>query len=262
MASQDQTTEKDSKGRFLRLLEKYDYAVTFITFGILLFVGVFTRVVTVEAEHPFKAAAASSCISLASALLIASYLQKKRDKGLWKAIHESIADYISNRVKNEVIPEIHKIKDIKAAILPSAIYWSKEDKLLDDQINRFSNAAIIKFMSISAVNLLNKTIPEIPQGRVGTIELLLLNPDNHDRIDLRWKQLKDHDNEITHATLQGEIIASIYQAHRLSLSKPYINICIRFHDEIPFSRIEIADNILYLSFYQSQKNKERPSNSI
>jgi len=265
MASSQHSSEndvKDLKKTVQQLLCKEATGITILACFVLFSLSVAVKMMVIENEHPFYVAFATACIPFCSALLVASFLQWTRGKGLSKAIHEYIAGYISDQVKADVIKEIrdiYKRQDIKASVLPSALYLSKEDNLLEDQLKRFSDSSIIRFMSTSAVNLLRTAMPNItPKGGVLRSELLLINPssENEKNIVLRSRQLQPHEPHNTPTQLKKEILHSVYEAYNLcQVHQNKVHIEIKFYNEVPFGRIELTDTVIYLSFYRSQRSK-------
>lgn len=194
----------------------------------------------------------SILISISISLLVASILQFIRDKRFLSTINDTIADQISMNV----IKEVNKIKRSSHAVLPDTIYWSKDDNLLDEQKRCFSISQRIRFLSISAKNLLYVAIPAIKPNDDVYIELLLMNPTDTRLINLRSEQVSPYEARKKPDDLKKEIINCVLKAHNICTegnNRKHIFITIRFHNEIPFSRIEFADSVLYLSFYQSQK---------
>lgn len=194
----------------------------------------------------------SILISISVSLLVANMLQFIRDKRFLSTINDTIADQISMNV----IKEVNKIKRSSHAVLPDIIYWSKDDNLLDEQKRCFTISQRIRFLSISAKNLLCVAIPAIKPNDDVYIELLLMNPTDTRMINLRSRQVSPYEAQKNPDDLRNEIIGCVLKAHHICTegnNRKHIFITIRFHNEIPFSRIEFADSVLYLSFYQSQK---------
>ena len=201
----------------------------------------------------------SILISVFISLVVAFILQTLRDIRLLNTINETIAEVISTNVLNEV----GQIRYMRNNVLPSTLYVSKEDKLYEDQIKCFSSSQHIRFMSTSAVFLLNKAIPEIITTRTKLaikddfqIELLLLDPMDNRLIEGRSKQLKYFGEDKSPAILKKEILQSVMKAHQVCCQTKDFHVRIGFHKEIPFCRVELSDGVLYLSFYENQKSKD------
>lgn len=177
------------------------------------------------------------------------------DESYLMKISENIIKYI----KSDVLSEIKKITDMKTAILPYRLFLGEEVGLRAHQIKSFTDSNVIQFMSISAIGLLNKAIPEIPESSVSLmIELILLNPKNEHLVSIRSSQLKDFEENKDPNSLKLEIIESIIMSYLISKTRKSTNVNVFLHDEIPLCRIEITGNkTLYLSFFRSQNENDK-----
>lgn len=242
-------------------LKRRNYLLTYlIVLGVFAWPASLIRLYFTP-QAPVTAIETSSIlISIFISLMVAQILQHLRDNRLLNTINDSISEVISTNVLNEV----GQIRYMRNSVLPSTLYVSKEDKLIDDQINCFSKSSNIRFMSISALHLLEKTIPQIIDKRKNLnikddfkIELLLLDPTNTKLIKNRSNQLFGYGETKTPYSLKEEIIGSIIKSHKICYSSEEFHIKIRLHSETPFCRVEFSDGTLYLSFYESQKSEKK-----
>lgn len=243
MPDQDVSKNKDLQNKKIREIASQFFLI--IIGIILVSSGIIIRAIFEKSNHPNWYDASGYLFSAAITLIVANVLQYIRDIKLFNTINDTIADQISDRV-------LGTIRKIEHPVLPLTIFSSRSEKLRAEQIICFSKSPRIRFMSISAINLLGKTIPQIKSKSPITFELLFLSPDNEDMLRLRSEQIIHFENDKTAMTLKNEVLESIIKAYELCKTNNNVTIKIRLHDEIPFARIEFANGFLYLSFYLSQ----------
>lgn len=165
-------------------------------------------------------------------------------------------DGLKSELLQGIREEMASINSIRGGMLPDRIYENVEDALREEQKLVYSKSKMIRFMSVSAINILSKTLASISGENQKTILLLLLSPKQKQLLKKRCEQLHEYEGEAAEK-LRGEIIRSICKAYEIRSEYPgkRMNILIRFHREIPLSRIELANGVLYLSYYLSQKSQ-------
>lgn len=193
--------------------------------------------------------------SISISFLVANLIQILKDKILRKNFTEDIQSILGVEV-DKIRDVLNKVREVKHRINPKIIYWYKDSSLEMERNSCLNTTSSLRFMSISAVQLACEKINKIEHGNEVTIKILLLNPASTNLIKLRCQQMHVHKEMKDENTLKSEIIGTIFHSFHSVQSKQNINIIINFHEEIPLFRVELYDNDLFLSYFESQNGND------